>query len=236
MQLILETCDSAEPEGFLLEMGVISNLKRSVKRQTMSFEISTLSLCSLQSSQGHYTRPGKGQASQIPKFGSMLSLAVQSGNTEDVRDSHCSQSDPSHFANEGIRMAESECLTSKNTSIRMEGLNREKTNDFIVENLSMSLGLESYLGQSGNPDGWRGSCSFLDIDVGITTSEIQVLFKTLLKNFLSLLWGLLLKVIMYYFILRKGVPLMNPYLLLLYENIKYACVKGSFSTIIMWLW
>ncbi|MCO5611967.1 hypothetical protein L7F22_066227 [Adiantum nelumboides] len=51
----------------------------------------------------------------------------------------------------------------------------ERENDYIVENMSISLKVENGIGFLSHSNGWSGSCALHGLEIGITIPEVQLL-------------------------------------------------------------
>ncbi|KAI5064102.1 hypothetical protein GOP47_0020772 [Adiantum capillus-veneris] len=163
-----KTTSSGKEQGaVLLEVGGSSKVQTSVTGQLLNLETTRLrlSIFSEEKKSGEIT----GQFSRIPRFGSSFTLHTGESSGIDIKDNTFSIDDGEISTKSGRVLLEDDEKNSR------EGLVVKDENDYIVENLTISLNLENHTGYLSQSQGWSGSCALLGLDIGITIPEVELL-------------------------------------------------------------
>ena len=149
--------------GLFFEVDAISKLQGDLNGRVIDFDTTQFSICSLEVSLERSLNSG--QVTYVPKFGlndksASMQLSKELGESSSFSRDH----DEGSFQN----IPQLETIDEK-------PVDSEKKDNYILDSLKISSRIERKTsGWSVSDEGWKGYCSFVGIDIGITTAELEV--------------------------------------------------------------
>ena len=142
----------------------MSKLQGDLNGRVIDFDTTQISICSLEASSERSLNTG--QVNYVPKFGlNDKSVSMQLSKELGESSSFSRDHDDGSFQN----------IPPELETIDEKPIDSEKKDNYILDNLRISSRIERKTsGWSVSDDGWKGYCSFVGIDIGITTAELEV--------------------------------------------------------------
>jgi hypothetical protein len=156
----------ADVRGLIFDVDAMLKLWDDLGDRFVDFQSTQFSICSVDVSAE--TSIDKDQRINVPKF-ELNDVSVGMGPLKELGESSTSALDGNVESLQNIP-SELESIDEKPES--------EKKADYILDNLRISSTIQrKSSGWSMRDDGWKGYCSFVGIDIGITTTELEVIMK-----------------------------------------------------------
>ena len=142
----------------------MSKLQGDLNGRAINFDTTQFSICSLEVSAERSLNTG--QVNYVPKFGlNDKSVSMQLSKELGESSSFSRDHDEGSFQN----------IPPELETTDEKPVDSEKKDNYILDNLRISSRIgRKTSGWSVSNDGWKGYCSFVGIDIGITTAELEV--------------------------------------------------------------